>query len=182
MNDQVMRIYACAVAAHVLPIFTRRFPTDRTIADAIGVAARYAMGRAGRRDLDRERGRGERLEHREYSSGRDATGHVAALAEIAARAIPAGDLLETTARMAVFVDANHDVAAFNAERAWQERTLSTLGAHAFLASLRRPELADLFCAALDGECPPGTIGDWLEEHGLPRDNPLIAIAEAIQRP
>ena len=49
--DRSLRLFACACAEHVLPIFEQRYPADSRPRDAIRVASKFAKGRATSKEL-----------------------------------------------------------------------------------------------------------------------------------
>ena len=51
-DSRMMRLFACACASRVLPIFERKYPLDKRPRLAIRVARRYAVGKASSEELD----------------------------------------------------------------------------------------------------------------------------------
>jgi hypothetical protein len=50
-DDRTERLFACDCAAHILPIFEKKYPKDKRTREAIAVARRYANGKATKEEL-----------------------------------------------------------------------------------------------------------------------------------
>jgi len=134
LSDKALRLFAADCAAHVLPIYESRYPTDERPRLAIEAARKYANGRMSAHDLETAR---FYASNAELNAGPDAACSAASAAADCATLrddLIAGELAMSTAAVA-FITKFHEVKersgrvsdadeAAGEERAWQWQRLT----------------------------------------------------------
>jgi len=125
-GERNLRLFACDCAAHVLPLFEKKYPDDKRPRKAIAVARRYANGKATPAELDAA---GDAAGAAAGAAAGDAAGAAAWDAAGAAAGAAAGDAAGAAAWAAAWDAAEAAagaaawVAAGAAEKVWQGKRL-----------------------------------------------------------